>query len=51
MRGGEFNAYKNYTGMHRVQAEKLQHNEGKEESSRSYGDKEVLQILQASHIT
>lgn len=35
--------------MHRVQAEELQHDQGEEKSSGSYGNEEVLPFLQETH--
>jgi len=40
--GGGYRARENYIGMHRVQAKKLQHDQGKEKSSRQNGNQEVL---------
>ena len=40
-----YNAREDHYGMHRVQAEKLQHNEEQEERPRSSRDEQVLQIL------
>ena len=47
--GGKNRAYKNYTGVHRVQAEKLQHEEGQEGASGAPRDEEILQILQEAY--
>ena len=35
--------------MHRMQAEKLQHNEGQEEHSGQAGAEQVLSVLQEAH--
>ena len=43
------NAYKNHIGMHRMQAEKLQHYEEQKERYRAYRNEQVLQILQETH--
>ena len=49
MFGGNSNAYKNHSCMYRVQAEKLRSYKGQKDSSGSYGNKEILQILQEAH--
>lgn len=49
--GGGSRAYKNYSRMYRMQAAQLQYDKGKEKSSGAYGNQEVLQILQKTHIT
>ena len=36
-------------GLHRVQAEKLQHEEEQEERSRQAGNEQVLQVLPEAH--
>jgi hypothetical protein len=41
----EVDENQNYFSMHRVQAEKLQHNKGKEKSSGQNGNEKILQIL------
>ena len=43
------NARKDHNGMHRVQAEKLRHDEKQEKRSRQTRDEQVLQILQKAH--
>ena len=47
--GGGSRAHKNYTGMYGMQTTQLQHDEGQENSSGPYGNKEVLQILQETY--
>jgi len=47
----EVRAYQNYVSLYRMQAEKLQYDEGQEESSGAYGNQQILQILQKAHIT
>ena len=47
--GGGSRAHKDYTGMYRMQATQLQHDEGQEDSSWPYGNQKVLQILQETY--
>ena len=44
-RGGSF-AYTNHIGVHGMQAQELQPDKGKEESSREDGSQEILSVLQ-----
>ena len=49
--GGEsYYENQNYFGMHRVQTEKLQHHQRKEEPSGQNGIQKVLQVLQDPHV-
>ena len=49
MYGGEDSAYKDYIGVHGVQAEELQPDKRKETASGPHGDKKILPVLQKAY--